>query len=97
MGWSLLRDKASPAVVPWGSPKAAQGTCRFGCVLIKSRKAAPPLPSFTYQVHNPHHNFTSICFSPSLGIFASGLELPSQHLNFYQTTTNSTICIHSSL
>lgn len=52
MGWSLLRDKASPAVVPWGSPKAAQGTCRFGCVLIESRKAAPPLPSFIYQVHN---------------------------------------------
>lgn len=53
MEWSLLRDKASPAVMPWGSPKAAQGTGRFACVLVKSRKAAPPLPSFIYQVHNP--------------------------------------------
>lgn len=44
VAWLLLRDKASPAAMPWGSPKAAQGTCRFACVLVKSRKAAPPLP-----------------------------------------------------
>lgn len=63
VAWSLLRDKASPAVVPWGSPKAAQGTRRFDCVLVKSRKAAPPLPGFVYQVHNSPSTTTSLQFA----------------------------------
>ncbi|KAL2282086.1 hypothetical protein FJTKL_11141 [Diaporthe vaccinii] len=79
--------------MPWGSPKAAQGSCRFGCVLVQSRKAAPPLPSFIYQAHNPlNHNFTSTRFSFSLDIPDSGPDpfttpwLLPEHHRFNQST-----------
>lgn len=98
VAWSLLRDKASPAAMPWGSPKAAQGSCRFACVLVESRKAAPPLPSFIYQVHNPlNHNFTSTWFLFSLDIPDSGPDSFYNNLTSTRPPPAQPIYTHSSL